>query len=46
MVIDLGAGTFDVSVLDKTNDVYSVLAAAGNNFYGGDDYTNILKNII
>lgn len=39
MVVDLGAGTFDVSLLEKNDDLYQVLAAAGNNFYGGDDYT-------
>ena len=43
MVVDLGAGTFDVSILEKEGDVYTVMAAAGNNFYGGDDYTNSLR---
>lgn len=43
MVVDLGAGTFDVSLLEKSDDLYQVLAAAGNNFYGGDDYTQAVR---
>ncbi len=40
MVYDLGGGTFDVSVLDINNDVIEVLATAGNNRLGGDDFDN------
>ena len=43
MIVDLGAGTFDVSLLEKSRDIYTVLAASGNNFYGGDDYTNAVR---
>ena len=38
MVYDLGGGTFDVSVLDISQDVIQVLATAGNNHLGGDDF--------
>ncbi len=38
MVYDLGGGTFDVSVLDISNGVIEVLATAGNNRLGGDDF--------
>lgn len=38
MVYDLGGGTFDVSILDINSDVIEVLATAGNNRLGGDDF--------
>ncbi len=38
MVYDLGGGTFDVSILDINRDVIEVLATAGNNRLGGDDF--------
>ncbi len=38
MVYDLGGGTFDVSLLDITDGVFEVLATAGNNRLGGDDF--------
>ncbi len=38
MVYDLGGGTFDVSVLDVDEGVIEVLATAGNNRLGGDDF--------
>ena len=38
MVYDLGGGTFDVSVLDIDGGVIEVLATAGNNRLGGDDF--------
>lgn len=38
LVFDLGGGTFDVSVLDIQNGVIEVLATAGNNRLGGDDF--------
>ncbi len=40
MVYDLGGGTFDVSILDINSDVIEVLATAGNNRLGGDDFDN------
>ena len=38
LVYDLGGGTFDVSVLDINDGVIEVLATAGNNHLGGDDF--------
>ena len=38
MVYDLGGGTFDVSILDINSDTIEVLATAGNNHLGGDDF--------
>ncbi len=38
MVYDLGGGTFDVSILDIDDGVIEVLATAGNNRLGGDDF--------
>ena len=38
MVYDLGGGTFDVSILDIGDGVFEVLATAGNNKLGGDDF--------
>lgn len=38
LVYDLGGGTFDVSILDINSGVIEVLATAGNNRLGGDDF--------
>ena len=38
MVYDLGGGTFDVSILEISSGVIEVLATAGNNHLGGDDF--------
>ena len=38
MVYDLGGGTFDVSIIDIGDGVIEVLATAGNNRLGGDDF--------
>ncbi len=38
MIYDLGGGTFDVSILDIDDGVIEVLATAGNNRLGGDDF--------
>ena len=40
MVFDLGGGTFDVSILEISDGVFEVLATAGNNRLGGDDFDN------
>ena len=37
-VVDLGGGTFDVSLLDINNGVFEVVATAGDTFLGGEDY--------
>ena len=44
LVYDLGGGTFDVSVLDINSDVIEVLATAGNNRLGGDDFDQCLAD--
>ncbi|MHC1693779.1 MAG: molecular chaperone DnaK [Eubacteriales bacterium] len=38
LIFDLGGGTFDVSVLEISDGVFEVLATAGNNRLGGDDF--------
>ena len=38
LVFDLGGGTFDVSLLEIADGVFEVLATAGNNKLGGDDF--------
>jgi len=40
MIYDLGGGTFDVSILEIGDGVFEVLATAGNNRLGGDDFDN------
>ena len=40
LIFDLGGGTFDVSVLEISDGVVEVLATAGNNRLGGDDFDN------
>ena len=40
LVYDLGGGTFDVSLLEVGDGVFEVLATAGNNRLGGDDFDN------
>ena len=42
MVYDLGGGTFDVSILDLADGTFEVLATAGNNKLGGDDFDNVI----
>ena len=44
MVFDLGGGTFDVSILEIGDGVIEVLATAGNNKLGGDDFDEKLMN--
>ena len=42
LVYDLGGGTFDVSILDLADGTFEVLATAGDNKLGGDDFDNVL----
>ena len=42
LVFDLGGGTFDVSILDLADGTFEVLATAGDNHLGGDDFDNVL----
>lgn len=42
LVFDLGGGTFDVSVLELFEGIMDVKSIAGDNFLGGEDFTEIL----
>lgn len=42
LVYDLGGGTFDVSVVESEKGVVEVLATAGNNWLGGDDFDTLI----
>lgn len=44
MVYDLGGGTFDVSIIEMGDGVQEVLATAGNNHLGGDDFDERIIN--
>ncbi|WP_284140448.1 molecular chaperone DnaK [Virgibacillus sp. LDC-1] len=42
LVYDLGGGTFDVSILDIGDGTFEVVATAGDNRLGGDDFDNVI----
>ncbi|MCD2136842.1 molecular chaperone DnaK [Salinicoccus halitifaciens] len=42
LVFDLGGGTFDVSILELGDGVFDVLATAGDNRLGGDDFDDVI----
>ncbi|MCL2250107.1 MAG: molecular chaperone DnaK [Oscillospiraceae bacterium] len=46
MVYDLGGGTFDVSILEIGDGVIEVLATAGNNRLGGDDFDDAIMEYL
>ena len=46
LVYDLGGGTFDVSILDLADGMFEVLATAGDNRLGGDDFDEKVMNWI
>ncbi len=46
MVYDLGGGTFDVSIIEMGDGVQEVLATAGNNRLGGDDFDKRVMDYI
>jgi len=46
LVYDLGGGTFDISVLEIADGVFQVLATAGNNRLGGDDFDDRIANYL
>ncbi len=46
MVYDLGGGTFDVSILEIGDGVIDVLATAGNNRLGGDDFDKCITDYL
>lgn len=43
MVLDLGGGTFDVSLLELFEGIVEVHASAGDNFLGGEDFLHVLE---
>lgn len=45
LVFDLGGGTFDVSILELFENIMEVRAVAGDNFLGGEDFTEILEQM-
>lgn len=45
MVLDLGGGTFDISIMEATKDVMEVIAVCGDNELGGRDFTKRLMDM-
>lgn len=45
LVFDLGGGTFDVSILELFENIMEVRAVAGDNFLGGEDFTEIIEQM-
>ncbi|MBV4415780.1 molecular chaperone HscC [Clostridium tyrobutyricum] len=45
LVFDLGGGTFDVSILELYKNIMEVRAVAGDNYLGGEDFTNIIMSL-
>ncbi len=45
LVFDLGGGTFDVSILEFFDNIMEVRAVAGDNYLGGEDFTDVLVNL-
>ena len=43
LVFDLGGGTFDVSILELYENILEVRAVAGDNYLGGEDFTEIIE---
>ncbi len=46
LVFDLGGGTFDVSILELGDGVVEVIATAGDNHLGGDDFDDVIMNYL
>lgn len=45
LIFDLGGGTFDISILELYKNVMEVRGVAGDNFLGGEDFTQIIINL-
>ena len=45
LVFDLGGGTFDVSILELYHNILEVRAVAGDNYLGGEDFTEIMGKL-
>jgi molecular chaperone DnaK len=46
LVFDLGGGTFDISILSIVGDNYDVKVVSGDRFLGGDDFDNVIVQMI
>jgi molecular chaperone HscC len=46
LVVDLGGGTFDVSILERFSGVMEVRATGGDSFLGGDDFTEAMVGLL
>ena len=46
LVLDLGGGTFDVSILERFDGVMEVRASAGDSFLGGEDFTSVIARYL
>ena len=45
MIVDLGGGTFDVSIMEYFDGVLEVKASGGDNFLGGEDFTQVMVDL-
>lgn len=45
LVFDLGGGTFDVSILELYHNILEVRAVAGDNYLGGEDFTQVMVKL-
>jgi len=45
MVLDLGGGTFDISIMEYYDQILEVQATAGDNYLGGEDFTKVLIDL-
>lgn len=45
LVFDLGGGTFDVSILELYHNILEVRAVAGDNYLGGEDFTEVMEKL-
>ena len=45
LVFDLGGGTFDVSILELYHNILEVRAVAGDNYLGGEDFTQVMEKM-
>ncbi len=46
IVLDLGGGTFDISIIEKFEDVLDIHASGGDSFLGGEDFTEVLRSLL
>ncbi len=46
LVFDLGGGTFDISVVEQFDGVIEIKASTGDNYLGGEDFTQAIANLL